>query len=205
LRGRCRHCGKRIPIRYPLVEGLTAVLFFVVVLMRGPSLLSVKLCVFCALVIGLVFSDLEERILPDEFTLGGIALGLLFAVLAPVHTIVSSVLSIYLHWNARWLSLLQAAVSAAVPALLLWGLAALYQKVRHKEGLGLGDVKMVAMIGAFLSLEATVVTVMVGSLLGSVIGLAYIYLARKDPGTYELPFGTFLGAGAILIALLSLR
>ncbi len=92
-----------------------------------------------------------------------------------------------------------------MPALLLWGLGALYQKIRHKEGLGLGDVKMVAMIGAFLGLGGAMLTVMAGSLLGSVIGLAYIYLARKDPGTYELPFGSFLGAGAIVIALLSLR
>jgi leader peptidase (prepilin peptidase)/N-methyltransferase len=203
LRGRCRHCAGPISRRYPLVEALTAALFFGIVLMRGPSLLSLKLCVFCALIVGLVFSDLEERILPDEFTLGGVALGLLFAVTVPFQ---GTFLSLFLHhWGHRWLSLAESVVSAAVPALLMWGLGALYQKLRHKEGLGLGDVKMVAMIGAFLGLQPAILAVMVGSLLGSVIGLAYIYLSRKDASTYELPFGTFLGAGAIAVALLSLR
>jgi leader peptidase (prepilin peptidase)/N-methyltransferase len=203
LRGRCRHCAQPIPWRYPLVEALTAALFVTAVLLRGPSLLSVKLCVFCALIVGLVFADLEARILPDEFTLGGIALGLLFAVLAPFQIVF---FSLFLrHWGPRWLSLVAAAVSAAVPALLLWGLGAVFQKIRKKEGVGLGDVKMVAMIGAFLGLQLTVLTVMAGSLVGSVIGLAYIYLTRKDPGTYELPFGSFLGAGAIAVALLWLR
>ena len=97
LGGRCRHCGKPIPIRYLLVEALTAALFVVVVLLHGPSLVSVALCTFCALMIGLVFSDLEERILPDEFTLGGIALGLLFAYVAPFQVIL---LSLFLpHWT----------------------------------------------------------------------------------------------------------
>jgi leader peptidase (prepilin peptidase)/N-methyltransferase len=78
-------------------------------------------------------------------------------------------------------------------------------KIRKKEGLGFGDVKMVAMIGAFQGLHGAIGTVMLGSILGSVIGLIYIYGAKKDPGSYELPFGTFLGAGAIAMALLSLR
>ncbi len=198
LRGRCRHCAQPIPLRYPIVEALTAALFFLIVLWLGPTLHALKLCVFCALAVGLTFSDLEERDLPDQFTLGGVAVGLIFAVLTPLDV---KFLSFYLRWNPKWLSLMVAAVSAAVPALLLWGLGALYQRIRHKEGLGLGDVKMVAMIGAFLGLEGTLLTVTAGSLLGSVIGLAYIYLAKKDPGTYELPFGTFLGAGAIAAAL----
>jgi leader peptidase (prepilin peptidase)/N-methyltransferase len=203
LGGRCRHCAKPIPLRYPLVEGLTAGLFFLVVLALGPSMRSVKLCVFCALVVGLVFSDLEARILPDEFTVGGIALGLIFAVLAPFQFMISS---LFLpHWDPRWLSLAEAAVSSAAPALLLWGMGAVYEKIRHKEGLGLGDVKMVAMVGAFLGLQGAVGTVMFGSLLGSLIGLIYIYATRKDAGTYELPFGSFLGVGAIAVALLSLR
>ena len=203
LRGRCRHCSKPIPIRYLLVEALTASLFVVVALVHGPTLASVVLCVFCALMVGLVFSDLEERILPDEFTVGGIALGLLFAYVAPFQVIFLGLL--LPHWNHRWLSVAEAAVATAFPALLLWGVGALYQKIRHKEGLGLGDVKMVAMIGAFLCLQAAVATVMVGSLLGSVIGLAYIHLTRKDASTYELPFGSFLGAGAILVALIVKR
>jgi leader peptidase (prepilin peptidase) / N-methyltransferase len=201
LHGRCRHCAKPIPFRYPIVEALTALLFFGVVLAAGPTASAARVCIFCALVIGLVFSDLEARILPDEFTLGGVALGLLFAVLAPFHPFWFSLL----HWNHRWLSLAYAAVSALVPSLLLWGLGAAYQKIRHKEGLGLGDVKMVAMIGAFLGLEAAMLAVFAGTLLGSLIGISYIYLARKDPATYELPFGTFLGAGAIVVALMSLR
>jgi leader peptidase (prepilin peptidase)/N-methyltransferase len=73
--------------------------------------------------------------------------------------------------------------------------------VRHREGLGLGDVKMVAMIGAFFGLEGALMTMIVGSVLGSIVGLIYIYVARKDPSTYELPFGSFLGMAAIGVAL----
>jgi leader peptidase (prepilin peptidase)/N-methyltransferase len=203
LGGRCRRCTKRIPWRYPLVEAITAVLFFAIVLVTGPKMQALKLCVFAALIVGLMFSDLEERDLPDQFTIGGTALGVLFAAISPFQfTFASFFLP---HWSARWLSVSEAVVGAVLPAGLLWGLGALYLKIRHKEGLGLGDVKMVAMIGAFLGLQGAVAAVLVGSLLGSVIGMAYIWLSRKDPGSYELPFGTFLGAGAMAVALLSLR
>jgi leader peptidase (prepilin peptidase)/N-methyltransferase len=203
LKGRCRHCHERIPLRYPIVEALTAVLFVAIVLQRGASLSAVGLCVFVALSVGLLFSDLEQRDLPDQFTLGGVVLGLVFAWLVPFPSMLSSL--ILPHWNHRWLSLVESAFGAALPAFLLWGLGAAYEKVRHKEGVGLGDVKMVAMIGAFLGLMGAVTAVMVGSLLGSVLGLAYIYGTHKDPTTYELPFGTFLSVGAIAVALLSLR
>ena len=204
LRGHCRHCGKSIPLRYPVVEALTGGLFFSFVLVLGTSLRSVKWCVFSALLIGLIFSDIEERILPDEFTLGGIALGLVFSALVPFR---DSFAMFFLppYWNRAWISLFESALGAILPALLLWGLGALYMKVRKREGLGLGDVKMVAMIGAFLGLQGTIGTVMLGSILGSVIGLIYIYGTRKDPASYELPFGSFLGAGAIAVALISLR
>jgi leader peptidase (prepilin peptidase)/N-methyltransferase len=204
LRGRCRHCAKPIPVRYPVVEALTGLLFFSFVLVLGPSLNALKLCVFSALVVGLTFSDLEQRILPDEFTLGGIGLGLVFSTLVQFHDTFAAIFLPYT-WNHVWISLAESVLAAILPALLLWVLGALYFKIRKREGLGLGDVKMVAMIGAFLGLQGAIETVMVGSVLGSVIGLIYVYGARKDPGSYELPFGTFLGAGAIAVALLSLR
>lgn len=203
LRGRCRHCQKPIPLRYPLVEALTAGLFLAIVLVRGASPNALTLCVFGALSIGLLFSDLEERDLPDQFTLGGIVLGLVFAWFVPFS---SSLFSLILpDWNRHLLSVAESAFGAIVPAFLLWGVGAIYSLVRHKEGLGFGDVKMVAMIGAFLGVMGAAAVVMVGSLLGSVLGLAYIYGTHKDPGSYELPFGTFLGVGAIAVALLSLR
>jgi leader peptidase (prepilin peptidase)/N-methyltransferase len=204
LRGRCRRCAKPIPLRYLVVEALTGVLFFVVVLALGPTALAAKLCVFSALLVGLMFADFEERILPDEFTLGGLALGLMFSFVVPFRgTLIGFVLGSAL--PPRWLSPAEAVLGALVPSLMLWGLGELYLRLRHKEGLGLGDVKMVAMIGAFLGLEGTVATVMAGSLLGSVIGLIYIYGTRKDPGSYELPFGTFLGMGALAVTLAGLR
>ena len=83
LAGRCRRCGHRIPVRYPLVELLTAAAFFCAVRNLGPTLAAVKFCAFGAILIALVFSDLEERILPDEFTLGGAALGVIFAIFVP--------------------------------------------------------------------------------------------------------------------------
>src|SRR5262249_2496066 len=84
LKGRCRHCGKPIPARYPVVEALTAVLFFVFVAALGPSLVAFKFCLLSALLVGMVFSDLEERILPDEFTLGGLVAGLALSWGGPI-------------------------------------------------------------------------------------------------------------------------
>jgi len=105
------------------------------------------------------------------------------------------------HLSPAWVSVIEAATAAAVGSGSIWVVAWLYQKVRHREGLGLGDVKMLAMIGAFLGLEAALVTLMLASLLGVVGGLAYILIRKKSAATYELPFGSFLGLAAMLIAI----
>jgi leader peptidase (prepilin peptidase)/N-methyltransferase len=89
--------------------------------------------------------------------------------------------------------------SAMFGAGALWVVGALYQKIRHREGLGLGDVKMVAMIGAFLGLQGALMTLIVGSLLGAIVGLCFIWFTGKDASTYELPFGTFLAAAALVV------
>ena len=94
----------------------------------------------------------------------------------------------------------EAALGAIVPAGAIWLGGWLFEKLRHKEGLGFGDVKMLAMIGAFLGLRGALLTIILGSLLGSVVGLAFIKLTGKDAATYQLPFGTFLGAGALIAA-----
>jgi leader peptidase (prepilin peptidase)/N-methyltransferase len=202
LGGRCRHCRKPIPVRYPVVEVLTAALFFAAVYRNGPTLLSLKLCTFAALIVGLIFTDLEERILPDEMTLGGALLGLIFAAFVPLK---DGIAGLFLPANVsvRWVSLCEAAFGALVLSALLWAVGAIYLRVRGREGLGFGDVKMVAMIGAFLGLHGALLVVVAGSMLGSVLGLLYIVLMRKQASSYELPFGTFLGAAAIAVALLS--
>jgi leader peptidase (prepilin peptidase)/N-methyltransferase len=203
LGGRCRHCKAAIPLRYPLVELLTGLLFLVYVWRLGATPAALKFCLYGALLIGLIFADLEERILPDEFTLGGLAAGLVCAWFIPVGDDIAHNL-LWLagaHWSNRAASLAEAALGAALPALFLWLGGRLYFKLRHREGLGLGDVKLVCMVGAFLGLRGTLLTLIVGSLAGSVIGYSYIRIARKDPATYELPFGTFLGAGAIAVSL----
>ncbi len=199
LRARCRHCAKPIAWRYPVVELVTGLAFFEIVLRVHPLLGAVKLCIFSALLIGLVFADLETMILPDEFTLGGVGLGILFACFVPLR-------DPYLDWvMAHWFgpgivrSVAESVVSAALPSLLLWGLGALFMFIRKKEGLGFGDVKMVAMVGAFIGITGAIFTVMIGSLLGSGIGLAYILLTKKEVGSYELPFGAFLGAAALAV------
>ncbi len=196
LRGKCRHCQARIPIRYPIVELLTGACFFVCVLELGLTLSAAKYCTFSAILIALVFSDLEERILPDEFTKGGTVLGLGFAALVPV----PGIWSLFWHPSRPWLvSLADSTFAAFFSAGGLWLVAFLYEKIRHREGMGLGDVKMVAMIGAFLGLQGVMLAIMAGSALGAVLGLAYIAIARKEAATYELPFGSFLGIAALLV------
>jgi leader peptidase (prepilin peptidase)/N-methyltransferase len=98
------------------------------------------------------------------------------------------------------LSVAESAFSAVFVSSMLWAFGALYQKIRHKEGLGLGDVKMVGMMGAFFGLQGALFTTIIGSVLGSVVGIIYIYAARKEAASYELPFGSFLAFAAIVAA-----
>ena len=199
LQGRCRNCKQRIPFRYPIVELLTGAAFFAAMLALGPTVAALKYCVFGAIVITLVFSDLEERILPDEFTLGGTLVGIVFAAFVPLNWGIMRLLLMSVK-NQRVVSVAESAFAAVFCAGTLWLVGTLYQKIRHREGLGLGDVKMVAMIGAFLGLQGALLTLIVGSLLGALVGLCYIWFTGKDASTYELPFGTFLGAAALRVA-----
>jgi leader peptidase (prepilin peptidase) / N-methyltransferase len=178
LAGRCRRCGHHISARYPIVELLTATMFFCAFWFLGNTLAAAKFCVFSAIMVALVFSDLEERILPDEFTLGGTALGVIFAGLAPVN-------------------------GGILLLIFMSAIRALYERLRHREGLGLGDVKMGAMIGAFLGIQGALLTLLIGSLLGAVVGLCYTWFTGKDASTYELPFGSFLGVAALGVGFFS--
>src|SRR6266446_4364238 len=192
LKGRCRHCGESIPARYPIVEALTAGLFFAFVLFLGPSLAALKYCLLASLLVGMIFADLEERILPDEFTVGGFVAGLAFSWVIPIADgpteFLLAVAGVPLKGNA--LSLGESFLGGVLPSGFLWLTGVLFEKVRHKEGLGFGDVKMVAAIGAFLGLRGNLQTLILGSLMGSVLGLVYIRATRKDHSSYELPFGS---------------
>jgi leader peptidase (prepilin peptidase)/N-methyltransferase len=202
LGARCRHCRARIPVRYPIVELVTGLAFSYFVMTLGPALPAVKMCVFAAALIALLFCDLEERILPDELTLGGAVVGLAFAafVAMPDTTAQSLVwfAGVDLTGRADWLA--ESALGAALPAAILWGGGWLYEKVRHREGLGFGDVKFMLMVGAFLGLNGAFLTLMLGALAGSILGGGYMLLTRKD-SFYELPFGTFLSAAALAVAI----
>jgi leader peptidase (prepilin peptidase)/N-methyltransferase len=200
LRGRCRHCSERISLRYPLVELATAVAFTVCVAAFGLSLPALKYSLFSAILITLIASDLEERILPDEFTLGGIVAGLVLAVFVPMEFGFAHLL-LPQFFGPRGLSVGEAVLGAAFSSGTIWLVGALYKKVRHREGLGLGDVKMIAMIGAFLGLKEALLTLIAASLLGAIAGLIYILFTGKDASTYELPFGSFLGLAGLAVAM----
>ena len=181
-----------------LVEVLTGVLFFASVQTNGLTLVAVKYCIFSALIVGLVFMDLEKLILADEFTLGGTLIGFVLSMwvrfeFGPLHPFLPP-------FNQRWLSLAESVFAAAFAAGALWLVGAVYYRIRQREGLGLGDVKMAAMIASFLGLQPALLSLLVGSVAGSVVGLIFIWITRKDASTYELPFGTFLGFGALLVA-----
>jgi leader peptidase (prepilin peptidase) / N-methyltransferase len=198
LGAKCRSCRARIPLRYPIVELATAAAFAFCVAEFGLSLDALKFAIFSAILITLIASDLEERILPDEFTLGGTAIGLALSPLVPM----TMDFAPFLIPNASWRlqSLTESAIGAAFTSGIIWLVGWLYEKIRHREGLGFGDVKMIAMIGAFLGLKAALLTLIAASLFGSIIGLGYIFLARKDASTYELPFGSFIGLAALVVA-----
>lgn len=202
LGGRARCCKERIPLRYPIVELATAVAFGVSVWRFGATLHGVKMCLFAAIMIDLIATDFEERILPDEFTLGGTALGLLLSWFVLLEVDVASLLFYLLGINepsAQVFSLTESALGAAIGSGMLWFVAWAYEKIRHREGMGFGDVKMMALLGAFLGLRPALLTFFLASVAGSVLGILFIWLAKKESQTYELPFGSFLGATALVV------
>ncbi len=195
LKGRCRSCAHPISWWYPTVELATGLAFAAAVHLEKEPYGAVRLAVVSALLIGLAVSDLRSRILPDEFTLGGLAIGLLWAWLVPGPP---SLLALVLPFSdVRWASLAEAAISAVALAGLLWMVGRLYLWIRGREGLGLGDVKLAAMLGAWFGFQPALLILTIGSVMGSVLGLGYIYLARKDPRSYWLPYGTFLAVAGV--------
>jgi len=201
LHGKCRSCGASISIVYPAVELLTGFLFLSSFLAFGPTLSTAKWIVFSCLIIVLLFTDIFERTLPDVVNFTGLGLGLVASLFVPLHDGAAAWLSNRLFEfppPVPALSFTDALLGAAVGGGLLWMVAEGYFRLRGHEGMGLGDVKMMAMAGAFLGPQRTLMTLLVGSLLGSVIGAAFI-LIRGKGRDYELPFGTFLGAAAVLV------
>jgi leader peptidase (prepilin peptidase)/N-methyltransferase len=179
LRGRCRACGKRISLQYPIVELLTGLVFFSAFLLFEPPLVFQRVLFACTMIVLFVI-DLEHRILPDVITLPGIAVGFLASFFMP----------------PGWVNSL---VGLALGGGSLWLMAEVYYRVRHEEGMGFGDVKMLAMIGAFLGWKLVLLTLVLSSFIGSIVGVAIIALKHGDM-KYALPFGTFLAIGAIVAA-----
>jgi leader peptidase (prepilin peptidase)/N-methyltransferase len=181
LRARCRSCGTPVSWQYPVVELITGALFLLVVWLTpiGP-LVFARLLMVCIL-IALFGIDLEHQILPNSITLPGIAIGVLFSLIAPPG-IKDSLIGVLLGGG------------------ILYAIAGAYYLWRREEGMGMGDVKMLAMVGAFLGWKAVLVTLVLSSFSGAIIGMLLIAVQRGDM-KFALPFGTFLAIGTLIAML----
>jgi len=230
LRGRCRQCQAPISPRYLAVEILTGLLFLGCYAHFGLTLATLKCMVLGFLLLGLIFTDAETKLLPDALTLPGLALGIGFSLLVPVNDLAAQIMPglvrLQVSGEVSWRlwSVLDSLVGLAVGASFLYGAAAIYLRARGVEGMGFGDVKLMAMIGAFLGTRLTVLTIFAASLAGSLFGLSTVLavwlkrrrrmVARGNPSAearrrawhsavlalrfYEMPFGVFLGSMALL-------
>jgi leader peptidase (prepilin peptidase)/N-methyltransferase len=180
LRGKCRSCKQPISPRYLIVELLTGALFVICYVHFGCTLETIKCNVLGCLLLGLIFTDAETRLLPDAMTLTGLAVGIAFSLAVPVNDLASRIMpglvSFALRQDVSWRvwSLADSLLGAAVGASFLYGAAAIYLRARGVEGMGFGDVKLMGMIGAFLGTKLTVLTIFAASLSGSLFGLSTV-------------------------------
>ncbi|HKM81987.1 MAG TPA: prepilin peptidase [Candidatus Acidoferrum sp.] len=229
LRAKCRHCGQPISPMYPIIEFLTGAYFVLTYYTFGITLPTFKWLFFGCLLIVLIVTDLRVRLLPDAVTFFGLGIGLAFAT----RIFPSSFLGIYglgfrlpnkLPLGAA--GVVDSLLGAAFGSLLLLGAAVLYKLIRHRDGMGMGDVKMMAMIGAFLGLRGAFLTILFGTLLGSIVGIGTVFVlyfsgwkrdlaaraARRGLGhgnanslrlaiasQYQFPLGSFLGIAAFFV------
>ena len=230
LRGKCRNCALPISPMYPLVEFATGLIFLLTCYEYGFTLLSLKWLIFSSLIIVLVVTDFLVRLLPDLVNFPGLAMGLVLAFRVTISDSTAGTLFFLIGFrkypfpSELFFNVLNAVLGAIVGSMILWGAAALYKLVRKREGMGMGDVKMMAMVGSFLGPRGSILTILLGTLLGSIIGTSWVlslYLlgwkrgvaeraARRGLGSvaairwaiasqYQLPLGTFLGIGALAV------
>lgn len=173
LRGRCRVCQASISIRYPLVELAVALLWAGSAWFWGPSMMGLAAAVFGTLLLGIAVTDAQHYLIPDEFTLGGLVLGLVLALLG------------------GYRGLLDALIGAAVGFALLWIVAVVGTWIFKEEAMGGGDIKMMAMVGAFVGWKGVLLTIFLGALAGSIV---FVPLTLKKKRL--VPFGVFLAVGA---------
>lgn len=227
LGARCRQCKARITGRYAAVELLCAGLFLLCYWHFGLSLGMLKCSVLAFLLLGLIFTDAETHLLPDKMTLPGLAFGLIFSLLVPINDLASLLLPgaidipVSSEFSWRLFSLTDALLGAAVGAGFLYGAGVVYLRWRGVEGMGFGDVKLMAMIGSFLGLRLTILTIFAASMAGSLFGLWTVFAvwikrvqrrrhvfhesgaaARRNAWAsavvalrrHQMPFGVFLGS-----------
>ncbi len=174
LRARCRHCRLPIPARYPLVEIATGVIWATAACYYGPSVEMLRAAVFGTILLGIAITDAREYIIPDEFSVGGTVIGLAFALAGGA------------------LPIAHATLGAVIGYVLLWIVAFLGKKAFGQDAMGGGDIKMMAMIGAFLGWSGVLLTLFLGALIGTVIFLPLRLAGREK----LVPFGIFLAIGA---------
>lgn len=179
LRGKCRNCGAKFSIRYSIVEIITAVLFALSYHYAGLSFSLIEYLLFVSALVVCSFIDLDHMILPDEFTLSGIVIGLIGAALNPQREFMDALYGVLMGGG------------------FLWGMAYVYYVLTKNEGMGGGDIKLLAWIGALLGWKAIPFVILSSALLGSVIG---ILAARKQKAGLKtvIPFGPYLALGAVL-------
>lgn len=229
LRGRCRNCKAAISPRYLIVELLTGLLWLGCYWSFDWTLSTLKYCVFSYLLLGLIYTDAETKLLPDKLTLTGLGLGLGFSLFVPVNDLAAQFVPGMMNLpfsgeiSARLISLFDSLLGAMVGASFIYGAGAIYLRWRKAEGMGFGDVKLMAMVGAFLGIKLTVFTIFTASLAGSVFGLGTVLVvwlkrthrfmkhmanaqarqrawrsAQVVYRNYQMPFGVFLGSMAIV-------
>lgn len=180
LHGKCRSCRASISPRYPVVEALTAVVFVLLALRYGPGPGLAPALLFAWIMILVTLVDFDARIIPDAVTLTGTAVGLLLAALPGPP------------------SLVDAMIGAAGGLVLLWGIAWAYERVTGKEGMGGGDIKFAALLGAFLGWQGLLLTLFLASVGGAVLG-GVLIMSRKGSRNTSLPFGSFLAPAGLCV------
>lgn len=179
LGGKCRGCQTKISLQYPLVELLNGVLSLALFLRFGPTLAFGVLFLFSSALVVITFIDIEHQIIPDEISLSGIVIGFIFSFFLKGHNWLNSLLGILLGGGS------------------LLFVAYAYQRLTGKEGMGGGDIKLLAMMGAFLGWKSIPFIVFASSLVGSVVGVSLMLIQKKDT-KLAIPFGPYLAFGALL-------